>query len=283
MEQRSFVDGRLTKFGRVTPIQVEGSEDVLKEREHRAKILGKSPPEFEDGRVVKPGFKDVACEKERLLSAYVLDVKKNILSEAGLVESWQVDRSMVFDLLDSTGKGWVIIQEGSTRTAVERLETYLLTLGVDPKGVLAVPLTIPDAVLKTLSESSEGTFMGFRGGKNTDISMSTRLPGLAHEKHYHAVTHSGIHNEPWRSSQVRAPYLAGSGLDPPVVTFHPNGFTIGTDYQSNGTWAYVDWAIRTVETMAGVPVTRKAKNRSLAEFEQDNKESKAKLGSESKP
>ncbi len=194
-----------------------------------------------------------------------------------------MQKRMVFDLLGPNGKGWIILQGGNTRVAIERLEIYLAALGVDVKSVAAVPLTVPDQAIKTISESHESTLTGFRGGKNSDISMSTRLPGLAHEKHYHAVTGSGIHQEPWRSCQVRPPYLATSGMDPPQITIHTNGFSIGTDYQEPGTWVYVDWAIRTIESASAVPITRKGKMRSLADFGGDGKRTNTKTGSESGP
>lgn len=283
MEERSGVDGRLAKFGRVTPIYVEGSHEVLRDRESRASLLTRCPPEVDGRRVLKPGFKDIVSGKERLLSAYIFEEKKSILTEEGPEDTWEMQKRMVFDLLAPNGKGWIILQGGNTRVALERLKIYLAAFGLEAKSVAAVPLTVPDQAIKTISESNESTLTGFRGGKSSDISMSTRLPGLANEKHYQAVTGSGIHHEPWKNCQIRPPYLATSGMDPPRVTIHPNGFSIGTDYRETGTWVYVDWAIRTIESASAVPVTRKGRMRSLSEFGGDDKGTRARMGSESGP
>ncbi len=283
MEDRGGVDGRLAKFGRVTPIHVEGSHDVLHDREARARLLRRAPPETDGRRVIRAGFKDITSGEERLISAYIFEEKKTVLTEDGPEDTWEMQRRMIFDLLAPSGRGWIIFQGGVTRVALERLRTYLSTIGVDVTSVAAVPLTVPDETIKTISESHESTLTGFRGGKNSDISMSTRLPGLVHEKHFHAVTGSGIHQEPWKSCQVRPPYLASSGMDPPQVTIHTNGFSIGTDYQEPGTWVYVDWAIRTIESASGAPITRPGKMRSLADYGGDDKGTKARMGSGSGP
>jgi len=219
-----------------------------------------------DGALRKPGF-DIPEVVGGTLCTRYLEEDRHVLEWFGeeRIVPFPVYTNF-YDMLGETRDGYVLVGKHETEDGLQAIASYLITMNLDPREVVASPLGINNDQMKRIFFNPHVTRKMFKAWGMTHLTLGTSLPELTLDRYYQILEEAGINDEPWQSCELIPPAIPLAGKSPPMIHLTPTGFTVRSSYREAGNWHYVNWLLKALEMVANARPIAKNRFPSLFDF-----------------